>query len=42
MTETNADGTTVTTPLENNHFRMLRRFAAELLESQELIEAVNN
>ncbi len=42
MTETNADGTTVTTPLENNHFRMLRRFAAELLESHELIEAVNN
>ena len=42
MTETNADGNTVTTPLVNNHFRMLRRFAAELLESQELIEAVNN
>lgn len=36
-TSTAADGTPSTTPLVNNHFRMLRRFADELLSSQELL-----
>ena len=35
--QTHADGQTTTTPLEDNHFRMLRRFADELLLSPELI-----
>lgn len=39
-TETNADGTKTTAPLVNNHFRMLRRFADELLNSQELLALV--
>lgn len=37
-TETNADGMKTTAPLVNNHFRMLRRFADELLKSQELLK----
>lgn len=37
-TETNADGMKTTVPLVNNHFRMLRRFADELLKSQELLK----
>lgn len=36
-TQANADGTKTTVPLVNNHFRMLRRFAAELLCSEELL-----
>ena len=35
--QTNADGQTTTIPTENNHFRMLRRFADELLLSSELL-----
>lgn len=37
LTLTNTDGTKTTAPLVNNHFRMLRRFADELLNSQELL-----
>ena len=37
-TVTNADSTKTTAPLDNNHFRMLRRFADELLKSQELLK----
>ncbi|MDH2917232.1 MAG: hypothetical protein PXX77_10205 [Gallionella sp.] len=37
-TTTNADGIKTTVSLSNNHFRMLRRFADELLNSQELIK----
>jgi len=33
-------GRRVTVPVENNHFRMLRRFADELLSSQELLELI--
>ena len=36
-TQTNADGQTTTIPMEDNHFRMLRRFADELLLSSELL-----
>lgn len=35
-TTTNSAGVMTTTSLENNHFRMLRRFADELLNSKEL------
>ncbi len=35
-TITNTEGSSMTTSLVNNHFRMLRRFADELLKSQEL------
>jgi len=37
-TVTHADGTTKTEPLVDNHFRMLRRFAEELLSSKELLK----
>jgi hypothetical protein len=40
-TTTSPDGTTLHTPLENNHFRMLRRIADELLASPELIDAAS-
>ena len=33
-----ADGTKKTEPLADNHFRMLRRFAEELLSSKELLK----
>ena len=33
---THADGTKWTEPLADNHFRMLRRFAEELLSSEDL------
>jgi len=33
----NPDGTTSSIPLENNHFRVLRRLADELLNSEELL-----
>lgn len=36
-TQTNADGQTTTIRMEDNHFRMLRRFADELLLSSELL-----
>lgn len=36
-TTTNPDGSKVTLPVVNNHFRMLRRFADELLQSHELL-----
>ncbi len=36
-TVTHADGTKRTEPLADNHFRMLRRFAEELLSSKELL-----
>lgn len=36
-TEITADGAETSVPLANNHFRMLRRFADELLNSQELL-----
>jgi hypothetical protein len=36
-TKSKDNGTTVSEPMENNHFRMLRRFADELLNSKELI-----
>jgi hypothetical protein len=39
--ESNIDGTTTTTSLVDNHFRMLRRFADELLKSQELLTAAD-
>ena len=39
-TQTNPDGTKTTAPLVNNHFRMLRRFADELLNSSELLALV--
>ena len=32
------DGMKTTVPLVNNHFQMLRRFADELLKSQELLK----
>lgn len=37
-TVTHADGTKKTEPLADNHFRMLRRFAEELLSSKELLK----
>ncbi|MDR6887898.1 MULTISPECIES: hypothetical protein [Variovorax] len=37
LNTTNADGATTQVPLENNHFRMLRRLADELLNSPDLI-----
>jgi hypothetical protein len=37
-TMTHADGTKRTEPLADNHFRMLRRFAEELLSSKELLK----
>lgn len=37
-TETHADGTKQTEPFTDNHFRMLRRFAEELLKSRELLK----
>ncbi|HBO7920498.1 TPA: hypothetical protein N2B41_005746 [Pseudomonas aeruginosa] len=37
-TVTHADGTKKTEPLVDNHFRMLRRFAEELLSSKELLK----
>lgn len=37
-TTTHADGTKKTEPLADNHFRMLRRFAEELLTSKELLK----
>ena len=40
-TVTHADGTTRTEPLADNHFRMLRRFAEELLTSKELLTLAN-
>lgn len=40
-TETEADGTTTTESLVNNHFRMLRRLADELLSSRELLALAN-
>lgn len=36
-TQTNTDGQITTMPMEDNHFRMLRRFADELLLSSELL-----
>lgn len=36
-TVASTDGTKMTVPLGDNHFRMLRRFADELLQSQELL-----
>jgi hypothetical protein len=36
-TQINVDGSKVITSLDNNHFRMLRRFADELLLSSELL-----
>ena len=36
-TQTNADGQTTTIRMEDNHFRMLRRFADDLLLSSELL-----
>jgi hypothetical protein len=36
-TTTNPDSSKTTSPLDNNHFRMLRRFADELLQSDELL-----
>jgi hypothetical protein len=41
-TTTYASGRTETESLENNHFRMLRRFADELLKSQELLQLVES
>lgn len=38
MMETHADGTKRTKPLVDNHFRMLRRFAEELLTSKYLLK----
>jgi hypothetical protein len=40
-TETKADRTTTTELLVNNHFRMLRRLADELLSSRELLALAN-
>jgi len=37
QTQVGANGETVSRPMENNHFRMLRRFADELLNSEELL-----
>jgi len=37
-TVTHADGTKMTEPLADNHFRMLRRFAQELLTSGDLLK----
>jgi hypothetical protein len=37
-TVTHADGTKKTEPFADNHFRMLRRFAEELLSSKELLK----
>jgi len=37
-TETYADGTKKAEPLADNHFRMLRRFAEELLTSKDLLK----
>ncbi len=37
-TVTHADGTQKAEPLADNHFRMLRRFAEELLSSKELLK----
>lgn len=37
-TTVGADGKEDSSPLPNNHFRMLRRFADELLQSQELLD----
>ena len=37
-TDTHADGTKWTEPIVDNHFRMLRRFAEELLTSKELLK----
>lgn len=36
-TESGEDGGTVSTPVVRNHFRMLRRFADELLHSPDLL-----
>ena len=36
-TQTSAYGTTVSEPIENNHFRIIRRFADELLNSRDLL-----
>jgi len=38
VTKTYADGTKTRGPLSNNHFRMLRRFAGELLASNDLFK----
>jgi hypothetical protein len=40
-TVTHVDGTKRTEPLTDNHFRMLRRFAEELLSSKELLNLAN-
>ena len=37
-TDTHADSTKRTQPIVDNHFRMLRRFADELLMSKELLK----
>ena len=37
-TETTSSGEIVETPIGNNHFRMLRRFADEILNSQDLLK----
>lgn len=39
-TQTRADGTTVSEPMENNHFRIIRRFADELLNSRDLLRVM--
>lgn len=39
-TMTNPDGSKTTMPVTNNHFRMLRRFADELLQSDELLALI--
>ncbi|WP_175543808.1 hypothetical protein [Atopomonas hussainii] len=38
---THTDGTKQTEPLADNHFRILRRFAEELLSSKELLKLAN-
>lgn len=38
QTQIGTNGETISKPVEDNHFRMLRRFAAELLDSGELME----
>ena len=36
-TQTKPDGMTISEPMKNNHFRIIRRFADELLNSKELL-----